>query len=70
MVSFRPVNFFEGGNIMPMTLDSVDLVAAILAAGVLAATGINIIQEQDAVDRWMKIRNEINTRLKGSQLRD
>lgn len=55
---------------MPMTRESVDLVAAILAAGVLAATGINIIQEQDAVDRWMKIRNEINTRLKGSQLRD
>jgi len=55
---------------MPMTQDSVDLVAAILAAGVLAATGINIIQEQDAVDRWIKIRNEINTHLKGDQLRD
>jgi len=63
------VNFFEGGNIMAMTRESVDVVAAILAAGVLAATGINIIQEQDAVDRWIKIRNEINTRLKGDQLR-
>ena len=41
---------------MPMTRESVDLVAAILAAGVLAATGINIIQEQDAVDRrWFGI---------------
>ena len=55
---------------MPMTRESVDLVAAILAAGVLAATGINIIQEQDAVDRWIKIRNEIITNLKGGKLPD
>jgi len=46
------------------------LVAAILAAGVLAATGINIIQEQDAVERWIKIRNEINANLKGDKLSD
>jgi hypothetical protein len=55
---------------MPMTRESVDLVAAILAAGVLAATGINIIQEQDAVDRWIKIRNEISANLKGGKLSD
>ena len=55
---------------MPMTRESVDLVAAILAAGVLAATGLNIIQEQDAVDRWIKIRNEINNNLKHGKLPD
>jgi hypothetical protein len=55
---------------MHMTQESVDLIAAILAAGVLAATGLNIIQEQDAVDRWIKIRNEINSNLKGGKLQD
>ncbi len=53
---------------MSMTRENVDLIAAILAAGVLAATGLNIIQEEDAVDRWIKIRNEINSCLKGGKL--
>jgi type II secretory pathway component PulF len=51
-----------------MTKENVDLIAAILAAGVLAATGLNIIQEQDAVDRWIKIRNEINNNLRSGKL--
>jgi hypothetical protein len=55
---------------LDMTRESVDLIAAILAAGVLAATGLNIIQEQDAVDRWIKIRNEINASLKAGKLLD
>jgi hypothetical protein len=51
-VKLRACKFpLKAVNLMSMTRESVDLIAAILAAGVLAATGINIIQEQDAVDR-------------------
>jgi hypothetical protein len=70
MLSFGPVNSLKAVSLMPMTRESVDLIAAILAAGVLAATGLNIIQEQDAVDRWIKIRDEINNNLKHGKLAD